>query len=351
MTIAHGFAAPSADGPLGPVTFERRPLGPDDVHIDITHCGVCHSDLHMARGEWGPVTYPLVPGHEIIGNVRSVGADVHGLSPGDRVGVGCMVDSCRDCDACDEGDEQYCARVPTWTYGSVEQQTGRPTAGGYSDGIVVDRRYVLCIPGALDPAASAPLLCAGVTMWSPLRRWGAGPGRRVGIVGLGGLGHMGIKLARALGAHVVLFTTSPGKAADARALGADEVVISTDRTVMGAHAARLDLIVDTVAAPHDLDPYLRTLRRDGTLVLVGLPAAPHPSPSVFNLVGARRSIAGSNIGGIRETQEMLDFCGAHGIVSEIERIPIQAVNEAYERMLAQDVKYRFVIDMASLAQG
>lgn len=349
MTVVPGYAAASSDAPLGPVGVERRPPGPTDVAIDITHCGVCHSDLHMTRGEWGPVAYPMVPGHEIVGRVSSVGAEVTGFAPGDRVGVGCMVDSCGRCGSCVDGLEQYCVRVPIWTYGSVEPQTGRPTAGGYSAGIVVDQGFVLRVPESLDPAATAPLLCAGITMWSPLRHWGAGPGTRVGIVGLGGLGHMGIKLAHALGAHVTLFTTSPGKVADATALGADRVVLSKDRAEMSEQAATLDLIVNTVAAPHDLNPYVRALRRDGTMVLVGLPPEPHPAFSPPGLVVARRSIAGSNIGGIRETQEMLDFCGEHGIVSDIERIPMAQINHAWERMLAQDVKYRFVIDMDTLA--
>jgi len=346
---SRGYAAQSADSALAPFAFERREPGPTDVQIDILYCGVCHSDLHTARSEWGGTRYPCVPGHEIVGRVARVGARVSRFKAGDNVGVGCMVDSCRTCSSCAEGLEQYCENGFTGTYNGPEQGTGGNTYGGYSDRIVVDEKFVLkiCHP-AEQLAAVAPLLCAGITTWSPLKQWNAGPGRVVGVVGLGGLGHMGVKLARALGARVVLFTTSPGKAADALRLGAHEVVISTDDKAMAAWRNRFDLILNTVAAPHDLDPFLGMLRRDGTLVLVGAPPSPHRSPGVFSLILKRRRLAGSLIGGIAETQEMLDFCAEHGIVSDIETIPIASINEAYERMLRSDVKYRFVIDMASL---
>jgi uncharacterized zinc-type alcohol dehydrogenase-like protein len=320
------------------------------VQIGILFCGVCHSDLHTARGEWGNTLYPCVPGHEIVGRVSAVGERVTGVAAGDVVGVGCMVDSCQRCASCAEGLEQYCENGFTGTYNGPTQDTRENTFGGYSQRIVVDRRFVLRIahPEA-ELAGVAPLLCAGITTWSPLRQFKVGRGHKVGIVGLGGLGHMGVKLAHAMGAHVVMFTTSPGKRDDAHRLGADEVVLSNDRAAMAAHAGSFDLILDTVAAPHDLDALLAQLRRDGTLVLVGAPATPHPSPNVFNLILKRRRIAGSLIGGIVETQEMLDFCANHGIVSDIELIPIQQINEAYERMLRGDVRYRFVIDMQSLA--
>jgi uncharacterized zinc-type alcohol dehydrogenase-like protein len=343
-----GFAAPSAEAPLEPFSFTRREPGPTDVHIDILFCGVCHSDLHTARGEWPGTVYPCVPGHEIVGRVATTGADVKGFKKGDLVGVGCMVDSCQQCASCAEGLEQYCERGMTGTYNSPDKHTGGVTYGGYSKDIVVDQKFVLRVSDKLDPAAAAPLLCAGITTWSPLRHWKVGKGTWVGVVGLGGLGHMAIKLAHALGAHVVLFTTSPNKAADARALGADEVVISKDADAMAARAGTLDFILNTVAAPHNLDPFLAVLKRDGVMTLVGAPAEPHPSPTVFNLIMGRRSLAGSLIGGIAETQEMLDFCAEHGITSEIEMIPIQRIDEAYERMLKSDVKYRFVIDMKSL---
>ncbi len=347
-TQAHGFAATAADAPLAHHQFARREPGPRDVTIQILYCGVCHSDLHTVRGEWGETAYPLVPGHEIVGRVSAVGVDVQGFKVGDLAGVGCMVDSCRTCPSCKESQEQYCEQGMTGTYGSKERQTGDVTQGGYSDHIVVDQHFALHVSDKLDLAATAPLLCAGITMWSPLRHWKIGPGHKVGIVGLGGLGHMGVQLAHALGAHVVLFTTSPDKAKDALALGADEVVISKDPEQMKAQRGKLDFIVNTVAAPHSLDPYLNSLKRDGVLILVGAPASPHPSPGVFNLITKRRAIAGSLIGGIQETQELLDFCAEHGIASHIEVIPIQQINEAYERMLKGDVTYRFVIDMASL---
>jgi uncharacterized zinc-type alcohol dehydrogenase-like protein len=344
-----GYAAQSAASPLAPFAFERRDPGPVDVQIDIVYCGVCHSDLHTARSEWPGTRYPCVPGHEIVGRVARVGGQVSKFRTGDLVGVGCLVDSCRVCASCKEGLEQYCENGFTGTYNGPEQGTGKNTYGGYSNRIVVDEKFVLKIRHPEEQlAAVAPLLCAGITTWSPLRKWEVGPGQTVGIVGLGGLGHMGVKLARALGANVVLFTTSPNKAADAIRLGAHEVVISTDRKAMAEQRNRFDFILNTVAAPHDLDPFLGMLKRDGSLVLVGAPSSPHPSTGVFNLIMKRRSLAGSLIGGIAETQEMLDFCAEHGIVSDIETIPVAAINDAYERMLKSDVKYRFVIDMATL---
>ncbi len=343
-----GYAAPSASAPFEPLNFERRDTGASDVRIDILFCGVCHSDLHTARSEWGGSVYPCVPGHEIVGRVIEAGADVTGFKAGDLVGVGCMVDSCQHCASCAEGLEQYCENGMVGTYNSPDKHTGGVTYGGYSKDIVVDQKFVLRVSEKLDPAAAAPLLCAGITTWSPLRHWKIGKGHHVGVVGLGGLGHMAIKLAHALGAHVVLFTTSQSKVADAKRMGADEVVISKDADAMAARANTLDFIINTVAAPHNLDPFLSLLKRDGTMTLVGAPSEPHPSPAVFNLIMQRRSLAGSLIGGIEETQEMLDFCAEHGIVSDIEVIPIQQIDAAYERMLKSDVKYRFVIDMKSL---
>jgi uncharacterized zinc-type alcohol dehydrogenase-like protein len=348
MSNAQGYAAFSATTPLAPFSFERREPGPRDVQIEILYCGVCHSDLHTVRSEWQGTVYPMVPGHEIVGRAVRVGSDVVKHKPGDLVAVGCMVDSCRHCASCAEGLEQYCENGFTGTYGGVEKETGNPTRGGYSDRIVVDQDFVLRVSDRLDPAAAAPLLCAGITTWSPLRNWKVGKGHKVGVVGLGGLGHMGVKLAHALGAHVVMFTTSPGKADDARRLGADEVVVSRHPEEMAKHANSFHFILNTVSAPHNLDAFVVLLRRDGVMTLVGAPGEPHPSPNVSNLIGGRRSIAGSLIGGIQETQEMLDFCAENGIVSDIELIPIQGINEAYERMLRSDVKYRFVIDLASL---
>jgi uncharacterized zinc-type alcohol dehydrogenase-like protein len=343
-----GYAATSATAPFTPFSFARRDPTPSDVQIDILFCGVCHSDLHTARGEWGGTVYPVVPGHEIVGRVAATGSAVTKFKAGDLVGVGCMVDSCQHCASCAEGLEQYCEEGMVGTYNSPDRHTTGVTYGGYSRAIVVDEKFVLRVSEKLDPAAAAPLLCAGITTWSPLRHWRVGKGHRVGVVGLGGLGHMAIKLAHALGAHVVLFTTSPDKADDARKLGADEVVISRDAEAMRARTNSLDFIINTVAAPHNLDAYLTLLKRDGVMTLVGAPAEPHPSPEVFNLIMKRRSLAGSLIGGIAETQEMLDFCAEHGIVSEVEIIPIQQIDTAYERMLKSDVKYRFVIDMSSL---
>lgn len=346
--LTRAFAAQSATAPLGPFAIERRAPLPKDVEIDILFCGVCHSDLHFARNEWGMTTYPVVPGHEIVGRVTRVGGEVERFRPGDLAAVGCLVDSCRTCSSCRQNLEQFCLNVPVFTYNGEDKHSGGLTYGGYSERIVCDEAFTLKVPGNLDPARAAPLLCAGITTWSPLRTWGAGPGTRVGVVGLGGVGHMGVQLAAALGAEVTVFTTSRAKAEDARRLGASAVVASTDRDAMRAHANRLDLILDTVSVPHDLDPLMRTLDRDGTLVLLGIPATPHPPIGVRRLVLGRRRLAGSLIGGLQETQEMLDFCGSHGIVSEIEPIPIQQVNLAYERMLQGDVRYRFVIDMASL---
>jgi uncharacterized zinc-type alcohol dehydrogenase-like protein len=343
-----GYAAQSATAPLDAFHFERREPGPHDVQIEILYCGVCHSDLHTARNEWKGTTYPVVPGHEIVGRVVKVGHEVTAFKAGDLAGVGCMVDSCGTCPDCQESLEQYCTNTLTFTYNSPDPHTGKMTYGGYSQRIVVDQRFVLRVSEKLHLPAVAPLLCAGITTYSPLRQWKVGQGQKVGIVGLGGLGHMGVKFAHAFGAYTVLFTTSPGKAADAKRLGADEVVISKNPEEMKRHLNSFDFILNTVAAPHNLDAYLELLKRDATMCLVGAPEDPHPSPNVFNLVFRRRRLAGSLIGGIRETQEMLDFCAEHQIVSDIEMIPMQKINEAYERMLRSDVKYRFVIDMASL---
>jgi uncharacterized zinc-type alcohol dehydrogenase-like protein len=346
-----GFAAKDAQSPLSSFNFERRDPGPADVQIEILYCGVCHSDLHQARNEWtgfAPTTYPCVPGHEIVGRVTKVGNQVKKFKSGDLAGVGCLVDSCRTCPNCKEGLEQFCDNGQTFTYNSPDKHTGKVTYGGYSTQIVVDEKYVLKISDKLELAAVAPLLCAGITTYSPLRHWKVGKGQKVGIVGLGGLGHMGLKFAHAFGAHTVLFTTSPGKTADAKRLGADEVVVSKNADEMAKQTGSFDFILNTVAVSHNLDAYLNLLKRDGTMCVVGVPATPHPSPSVGNLIFRRRQLAGSLIGGITETQEMLDFCAEHNIVSDIETIPMQGVNEAYERMLKSDVKYRFVIDMASL---
>ena len=344
------YAAQSANAPLAPFHIDRRAPGPHDVAIGIAYCGVCHSDLHTARNEWGGTQYPCVPGHEIVGTVTAVGAHVAQFKVGDTVGVGCMVDSCGHCNSCKDGEENYCENGFTGTYNGPTQEDHGNTYGGYSAHIVVSEKFVLHITHKDKLAAVAPLLCAGITTYSPLRHWHTGPGKRVGIVGLGGLGHMGVKLAHAMGAHVVLFTTSPGKVADGLRLGADEVVISKDPAQMQAQRERFDFILDCVSAAHDLNAYLVLLKLDGTLCLVGAPpaATPHPSPRVPNLYMKRRAIAGSLIGGIRETQEMLDFCAAHGIVCDIEMIRMDQINAAYERMLKSDVKYRFVIDMQTL---
>ncbi|MFN7988910.1 MAG: NAD(P)-dependent alcohol dehydrogenase [Thermoanaerobaculia bacterium] len=347
---ARAFAAPGATSPLAPATIRRRTPGPHDVQIDVLFCGVCHSDLHQVRNEWQsvmPTAYPCVPGHEVLGRVVKAGIRVTKFREGDLAAVGCMVDSCRTCDACREGEEQFCVGPATFTYNSPDRHLGGVTWGGYSDSLVVDEAFALRVPGNLDPAGTAPLLCAGITTWSPLRHWNVREGQKVGIVGLGGLGHMGVKLANALGARVVVFTTSAGKTADAVRLGAREAVVSRNAAEMQKHAGSFDFILDTVSAQHDLNAYVNLLKRNGTMTLVGAPEAPTPL-SAFGLLFGRRQLAGSVIGGIRETQEMLDFCGAHGITADVEVIPIQKINEAYDRLLKSDVKYRFVIDMASL---
>ncbi|MCI0915783.1 NAD(P)-dependent alcohol dehydrogenase [Pseudomonas stutzeri] len=349
MSNAIGYAAHDPSTPLVPYSFTRRDVGPNDVKIDILYCGVCHSDLHTARNEWNNTLYPSVPGHEIVGRLTAVGEAVSRFKVGDIAGVGCLVDSCRTCPSCGEGLEQYCENGFTGTYNGPAFGGGENTLGGYSDNIVVNQHFVLRIShDEASLAAVAPLLCAGITTYSPLRQWKVGPGQKVGVVGLGGLGHMAVKIANAMGAHVVLFTTSPDKKEDALRLGASEVVISKNPDEMAAHLNSFDFILNTVAAPHNLDAFVALLKRDATMTLVGAPASPHPSPSVFGLIFKRRRIAGSLIGGIEETQEMLDFCAEHGIVSDIEMINIQDINDAYERMLKSDVKYRFVIDMASL---
>ncbi len=341
------FAAHNSSSPLAPFLIHRRSLGPLDVQMDILYCGVCHTDLHIARNEWGGTTYPCVPGHEIIGRVTQVGTGVSRFKKGDSVGVGCMVDSCRTCPSCRDGEEQFCEAGTIFTYNAPDKNLGGMTFGGYSKSVVVDQSFVLNIPSNLDLAAAAPLLCAGITTYSPLRHHDVKPGMRVGVVGLGGLGHMAVKLAEAMGAHVAVFTTSSGKVQDALRLGAHEVIYSRDENEMKARANSFHFILDTVSAKHDINPYLQCLRRNGNLTQVGVPPDPL-SVHVFNLVHNRRSFSGSLIGGIRETQEMLDFCGQHKIVSDIELIPIQKINEAYDRLLKNDVKYRFVIDLASL---
>ena len=348
MPGTQAYAAHSASSPLAPFSFDRRDPKPTDVQIDILFCGVCHSDLHTVRDEWGGTAYPCVPGHEIVGRVTKVGSDVKKFKQGDLAAVGCLVDSDRTCPNCKEGFEQFCDSSATFTYNSPDKHTGGVTYGGYSKSIVVDQAFVLRISDKLDLAATAPLLCAGITTYSPLRRWKVGKGQKVGVVGLGGLGHMGVKFAAAFGARVVLFTTSPGKTEDAMRLGAHEVVVSRNEDEMQKQAKSFDFILDTVSAKHDLNAYLSLLKRDGTLTLVGVPPEPVPV-AAFSLLMPRRQLAGSLIGGIEETQKMLDFCAEYGITSDIELIPIDRINEAYERMLKSDVKYRFVIDMASLS--
>ena len=349
MYNAKAFSAVSATSPLASTTIARRDPTDTDVQIEILFCGICHSDLHQARNEWSsvmPTVYPCVPGHEIVGRVTKVGSGVKKFKVGDIAAVGCMVDSDGTCSNCKEGLEQFCPNL-TLTYNFPDKHTGGVTYGGYSDSVVVDQRFVLKVPSNLDLAGAAPLLCAGITTFSPLHHWGVTKGKKVGIVGLGGLGHMGVKFAHALGAHVVLFTTSPNKKDDALRLGADEVVVSRNADEMAKHAGSFDFILDCVSAEHDLNAYLNLLRRDGNLCLVGAPEKPLPVSS-FSLIFARRSLSGSLIGGVAETQEMLDFCCKHNITSDVEAIPIQKVNEAYERLLKADVKYRFSIDMASL---
>ncbi|NYD90045.1 NAD(P)-dependent alcohol dehydrogenase [Sphingomonas melonis] len=348
MTVK-AYGATAGDKPLAPLAIERRTPGAHDVQIDIAYCGVCHSDLHQVRGEWAGTIYPCVPGHEIVGRVSAVGAEVGKFAVGDLVGVGCMVDSCQHCPSCAEGLEQYCENGFVGTYNGPTPDAPGHTLGGYAETIVVDDKFVLRINHPEEQlAAVAPLLCAGITTYSPLRHWNVGPGKKVGIVGIGGLGHMGVKLAHAMGAHVVAFTTSEGKREAARALGADEVINSRNAEEVAAHANSFDFILDTVAASHDLDMLTNLLKRDGTLTLVGVPEHPHPSPSVGPLVFKRRAIAGSLIGGIAETQEMLDFCAEKGVVADFEMIRIDQINDAYDRMQRSDVKYRFVIDNATL---
>jgi uncharacterized zinc-type alcohol dehydrogenase-like protein len=349
MKKTKAYSATSATSPLALDTIQRREPTERDVQIEILYCGICHSDLHTVRDEWAsimPTTYPCVPGHEIVGRVTAVGSAVIGFGPGDLVGVGCLVDSDRTCSHCQDGVEQFCPSA-TFTYNSPDKHLGGVTFGGYSESIVVDESFVLRIPSNLDPAGAAPLLCAGITTYSPIRRWGDIKGKKVGVVGLGGLGHMGVKLARAFGAHVVVFTTSPGKKEDAMRLGAHEVIVSTNAEEMQQHAGTFDFILDTISADHDINAYINMLGRDSNITLVGAPETPL-AVSAFALLFGRKSVSGSLIGGIAETQEMLDFCGEHNITADVEVIPIQRINEAYERMLRSDVKYRFSIDMASL---
>ncbi|HEU5179700.1 MAG TPA: NAD(P)-dependent alcohol dehydrogenase [Candidatus Polarisedimenticolia bacterium] len=350
MYEAKAYAAASATSPMAPTAIRRREPGPEDVQMDVLFCGVCHSDLHQVRSEWQntmPTVYPCVPGHEIVGRVTRVGKRVSKLKEGDLAAVGCMVDSCRTCPDCRAGEEQFCIAPATFTYNGEDRHLGGVTYGGYSSSLVVDEAFVLQVPKGLDPAGAAPLLCAGITTYSPLRTWKVQKGHKVGIVGLGGLGHMGIKIASAMGAHVVLFTTSSAKAEDARRLGAAEVILSRDPAAMQKHVKSFDFILDTVSAGHDLNQLIELLKRDGTLTLVGAPETPHPV-GAMGLIFGRRRLAGSLIGGIRQTQEMLSFCAEHGITSDIEVIPMQKINDAYDRLARGDVKYRFVIDMASL---
>jgi uncharacterized zinc-type alcohol dehydrogenase-like protein len=350
MFTTKAYAAQSASSPVAPFEISRRDVGDRDVLIDIAYCGICHSDLHQVRNEWQsvmPTVYPCVPGHEIVGRVAKAGRAVRKFKEGDLAAVGCMVDSCRSCSACREGEEQFCEGPATFTYNFPDKHTGGVTYGGYSESLVVDEAFALRVSERLDPAGAAPLLCAGITTYSPLRHWGVRKGQKVGVVGLGGLGHMGVKLAHAMGAKVVVLTTSPGKAKDAVRLGADDVVVSTNAAEMKKHAGSFDFVLDTVSAVHDLNALLGLLKRDATLTLVGAPEQPTPL-GVFGLLFGRRRLAGSIIGGIRQTQEMLDFCAEHGITADIERVPVQKLDEAYARLAKSDVKYRFVIDMASI---
>jgi uncharacterized zinc-type alcohol dehydrogenase-like protein len=344
------YAALAADRPLEPFVVDRRELGPRDVLIDVLFCGICHSDIHQARGEWRNSTFPMVPGHEIIGRVARVGDEVTKLKTGDLAGVGCMVDSCHVCEWCARGDEQFCEKLPAWTYNSTEMDRTTRTYGGYSKRMVVTERFVLKVPSALDPAGAAPLLCAGITTYSPLRQWNCKKGDRVGVVGLGGLGHMAVKLAAAMGAEVTMLSTSRAKEADAARLGAKGFGLTTDPSTFRRLARSFDLIIDTISAEHDYNAYLSLLRPYGAMAIVGIPPKP-AEVAPFALIGGNRRLAGSSIGGIRETQEMLDFCAQHGIVSDIEIIPAQKINEAYERIPRGDVRYRFVIDLASLPEG
>jgi alcohol dehydrogenase (NADP+) len=349
MIQVHGYAAHDATTPLIPFTFERRHPGPHDVQIEILYCGICHTDLHQTRNDWGVSIYPMVPGHEIAGRVVKVGQAVTKLKAGDFAGVGCMVDSCRECSACRADLEQYCERGATLTYNDRERGSDRLTFGGYSQQIVVEERFVVKVPAGLDLKGVAPLFCAGITTYSPLRHWNVGRGQKVGVIGLGGLGHMGVKFARALGAEVVMITTSPEKGLDATRLGASEVLVSRDAEAMASHASSFDFLLNTIPVSHDINPYLALLKRDGVMVLVGVLTALDPPIIGGNLMAGRKSLSGSGIGGMAETQEMIDFCAQHQIVSDVEVVPIQSVNEAYERLVKNDVKYRFVIDMSSLA--
>ena len=351
MQSVKAYAATTATSPLAPFNVERRAVTEHDVHIEILYCGVCHSDLHQAHNDWSNSLYPMVPGHEIVGRVVAVGGAVKKLKIGDLAGVGCMVDSCRKCSACEEGLEQFCDQGPTLTYNSKERGSERLTFGGYSEQIVVDDRFVVKVPKTLDLKGVAPLLCAGITTYSPLRHWKVGPGQKVGVIGLGGLGHMGIKFAKALGAHVVMITTSAAKGEDAKRLGADDVLVSKDAEAMARHARSFDFLLNTIPVEHDVNPYAALLKRDSTMVMVGVITALDPPLQGFSLISGRRSIAGSLIGGMPETQEMLDFCAEHGIVSDIELVDIQSINETYERLVKGDVRYRFVIDMASLKRS
>lgn len=347
MSTAKAYATQSATSPLAPFTLERRAVGPKDVEIELAYCGICHSDIHMARGEWGNSTYPMVPGHEMVGRVTKVGAEVKAFKPGDLAGVGCLVDSCRSCGPCGHHQEQFCEQGAAFSYNSTEMDRVTPTFGGYSSSVVVDEAFTLRIPANLDLAAAAPLLCAGITTYSPLHHWKVGKGSKVGIVGLGGLGHMAVKIASAMGAEVTMLSTSKAKEADAKKLGAHAFGLTSDPETFKALRGRFDFILDTISAPHDYNAYLGLLGLDGAMVVVGVPPAPTPV-AAMSLIGGRKTLAGSLIGGIQETQAMLDFCGKHGITSEIELIPVQKVNEAYERMMKNDVRYRFVLDLKTL---
>jgi alcohol dehydrogenase (NADP+) len=347
MLVSKGYGTPNAQSPLGPFAFSRREPGPNDIAVEILYCGVCHTDLHQVRNEWGGSRYPMVPGHEIVGRVNQVGGAVKKFKVGQIAAIGVIIDSCRKCPSCLHGEEQYCDEGPTDAYNSVDRVDGSITKGGYSDNYVADERFAHTVPANLDLAGVAPLLCAGITTYSPLRHWNVGPGKKVGVVGLGGLGHMALKFAHSFGAHVMQFTTSARKIDDALRLGANEVVLSTDANAMKAHTKSFDFILDAVSAPHSLDPYTALLKKEGTMALVGLPDKP-PVLNVGNLIFKRAALSGSIIGGMPETQQMLDYCGQHNITAEVEIIPIQKINEAFERLLRQDVKYRFVIDMNSL---
>ena len=348
--MTKAYAVQDPDAPVRPHTIERREPGARDVAIRIDWCGICHSDIHYARNDWGGAKYPAVPGHEIVGTVTAVGAEVSSHAVGDTVAVGCMVESCKQCSACEDGDEQYCERQMTMTYGSTDPYLGGPTFGGYAEDIVVREDFVLRVPGNLDARGVAPLLCAGITTYSPLKHWEVGPGQKVGVVGLGGLGHMGVKFAHAMGAQTVMITTSPEKAEDAERLGADEVLVSKDKDQMKRHASSFDFILNTVPVAHPLNPYLSLLKRNGTMVIVGAIEA-FDGVHTGGLIGGRHRLAGSLIGGIAETQEMLDFCGEHGIVSDVEVTDMAGVNEAWERVVAGDVRYRFVIDVDTLREA